>query len=172
MDSLECLHAQKRRDALLLRSVPQWGRHVISPVCFSAPFSGTHWLNLAQPCTGGLAGFCIKTVPPPVDGCQASDIPSPFTSSQMKGSSGAESPTVISNICWKPPASGSLWACVSEEHEEKQLTCWCIQPPAAPRHTPTAPLLVLTLSFHMGGNDTLYSATAELTNAKYNLAAP
>lgn len=43
-------------------------------------------------------------------------------------------------------------------------------PSLATPHQP--PSTMLTLSFHMGGNDTLYSATVELTNAKYNLAAP
>lgn len=123
MDSLECLHAQKRKHALLLRSVPQWGPHVVSPVCFSSPFSGNYWPNLAQLCTGDTAGVCIETPlhhspPQRQREVQVQEVQPYF-------------PTSAGSL---QPAT--LWAF----SEEKQLICCCIQPPTLPRHTPSAPL--------------------------------
>lgn len=125
MDSLERLHARKRKHALLLRSVPQWGPHVVSPVCFSSPFSGNYRPNLAQLCTGDPAGVCIKT---PLH-------PSP--PQRQREVQAQEVQTVISNICWKPAASDTVWAF----SEEKQLICWCIQPPPPSLATPHQPPL-------------------------------
>lgn len=156
MDSLECLHAQKRKHALLLRSVPQWGLHVVSPVCFSSPFSGNYRPNLAQLCTGDPAGVCIKTPLHPSP---------PESQGKFRRRKSNRNFQHLLEACSQRHSVGVFGG------EAAYLLVHPTSPPSlATPHQP--PSTMLTLSFHMGGNDTLYSATVELTNAKYNLAAP
>lgn len=126
---------EKRRSFVALCSSVGTTRHLSKSV-FHHRFPGPTGQTLAQPCTGGLAGFWIRTGPPPEDGRQASDTPSPFASPQMKGSSGAQRvPTVISKHLLEA-SSRRLTVGVCFGGEAAYLPVHPTPPPPHPRPPP------------------------------------